>query len=110
MPSLVHTVVSTGPGSSDSNQLTREPTQAIEIVFSNSERRKVENVVGDSVLDLESSSRTQQWRHTLEPKAKMGYRPLRILVDSGSIGNYIDAREYIERNIQIENEKISKEL
>ena len=62
-----------------------------EIVFSGSDLGKATVWVGDSLFDMESSSRTRQWRRTLELAAKVGSRSMRILVDSGSSGNYIDA-------------------
>ena len=63
-----------------------------EIVFSEGDLGKATVWVGDPLLGMESSSRTQKWRHTLELTAKVGSRSMRILVHSGSTGNYIDAR------------------
>ena len=50
------------------------------------------------------------YRGTLELAARIGRRPMRVLVDSGSTGNYIDARECIARRIKIEAEDQSEEL
>ena len=62
-----------------------------EIVFSDSDLGEAIVWVGDSLLGMESSSRTREWHCTLELAAKVGSRSMRILVDSGSTGNYIDA-------------------
>ena len=59
---------------------------------------------------MESSSRTQKWRRTLELAAKVGSRSMRILVDSGSTGKYIDARECAVRKLQIQNDEAAEEL
>ena len=58
---------------------------------------------------MDSSSKTQR-RKTLELAARIGQRPLRVLVDLGSIGNYIDARECIARGMKIEVEDKPEEL
>ena len=58
---------------------------------------------------VDSSSRTPKQR-TLELAAGIGRRPMRVLVDSGSTGNYIDARECTERRIKIEAEDQAEEL
>ena len=42
--------------------------------------------------------------------ARIGRRPMRVLVDSGSTGNYIDARECTARRIKVEAEDQSEEL
>ena len=60
-------------------------------MFSDGDLGKATVWVGDSLLDMESSSRTQKWRRSLELVAKVGSRSMRILVDSGLTGNYIDA-------------------
>ena len=48
--------------------------------------------VGESTAGVDSSSKTP-WRRTLELAMRIGRQPLRVLVDSRSIGNYINARE-----------------
>ena len=98
------------PGSSDLNQVIREPIRVEEIVFSDSDLGKATVWVGDSLLDMESSSRTRQWRCTLELAAKVGSWSMRILVDSGLTGNYIDARECAVRKLQIQEEEVVEEL
>ena len=65
--------------------------------------------VGESMAGVDSSSRTPKQR-TLELVARIGGRPMRVLVDSGSIGNYIDARECTTRRIKIEAEDQAEEL
>ena len=85
-------VESAEPRSSDLNRVIREPINVEEIVFSDGDLGKVTVWVGDSLLGMESSSRTQKWHRTLELAAKVGSRSMRILVDSESTGNYIDAQ------------------
>ena len=46
--------------------------------------------VGEFIAGVDSLSRTPQ-RRTLELATRIGWRPLRVLVDSGSTSNYIDA-------------------
>ena len=58
---------------------------------------------------VDSSSRIPKQR-TLELAARIGHRPMRVMVDSGSTGNYIDARECTARRIKIEAEDRSEEL
>ena len=58
---------------------------------------------------VDSSSRTPR-RRTLELVARIGRRPLRVLVDSGSTSNYIDARECTAWRIKIEAEDRAEEL
>ena len=103
-------VESAEPGSSDLNRVIREPINVEEIVFSDYNLGKATIWVGDSLLGMKSSSRTQKWRRTLELAAKVGSRSMRILVDSRSTGNYIDARECTVRKLQIENEEAVEEL
>ena len=106
----INMVESVEPGSSDLNRVIREPINVEEIVFSDYNLGKATIWVGDSLLGMESSSRTQKWRCTLELVAKVGSRSMRILVDSGSTKNYIDARECTVRKLQIQNEEATKEL
>ena len=65
--------------------------------------------VGKSTVGVDSSSKTQR-RRTLELAARIGGRPLCVLVDSGSTGNYIDAQECAVRGIKIEAEEKPEEL
>ena len=65
--------------------------------------------VGESTAGMDSSSKTPQ-RRTLELATRIGCRPLRVLVDSGSTGNYINARECTTRGIKVEEEDQLKEL
>ena len=41
---------------------------------------------------------------------RIGHRPMRVLVDSGSTGNYIDAQECAARGMKIEAEDQAEEL
>ena len=65
--------------------------------------------VGESTAGLDSSSRTPK-RRTLELVARIGGQPMRVLVDSGSTRNHIDARECIARGIKVEAEDHVEEL
>ena len=103
-------VESTKLGSLDLNRVIREPINVEEIVFSDGDLGKATAWVGDSLLGMESSSRTRKWCHTLELAAKVGSRSMRILVDSGSTKNYIDARECTVKKLQIQNQEATEEL
>ena len=65
--------------------------------------------VGESMAGVDSSSRTPK-RRILELAMRIGHRPMRVLVDSGSTSNYIDAREGTAWRIKIEAEDLSEEL
>ena len=65
--------------------------------------------VGKSIVGVDSSSRTPQWS-TLEILARIGHQHLRVLVDSESTSNYIDAQECIARRIKVEDEDQGKEV
>ena len=58
---------------------------------------------------MNSSSKAQR-QQTLGLAARIGRRPLRVLVDSRSTGNYIDARECAARRMKIEAEEKPEEL
>ena len=64
---------------------------------------------GESIAGVDSSSKTQR-RRTLELAVRIGRRPLCVLVDSASTGNYIDARECATRRMKIEAEDKLEEL
>ena len=81
--------------------MIREPIKVEEIVFSDSDLGKATVWAEDSLLGMESSSKTQKWCRTLKLAAKVGSRLMRKLVDSGSTRNYIDARECAVRKLQI---------
>ena len=87
------------------NRVIWEPIKVEEIVFPDSDLGKATVWAEDSLLGMESSSRTQKWRRTLELAAKVGSRSMRILVDSGSTKNYIDAQECAVRKLQVENDE-----
>ena len=106
----INMVESAELGSSDLNRVIREPINVEEIVLSNGDLGNATIWVGDSLLGMESSSRTQKWHRTLELAAKVGSRLMRILVDSGSTGNHIDARQCTVRKLQIQNEEAVEEL
>ena len=85
-------VVSAGPGPSSTSGLTRGSTDGQEVVSPDSVPRGTTVEVGESMVGVDSSSRTPKQR-TLELAVRIGRRPMHVLVDSRSIGNYIDARE-----------------
>ena len=64
---------------------------------------------GESTVGVDSSSKIQR-RQTLELAARIGQRPLRVLVDSGSTDNYIDARECAAGRMKVEAEEKPEEL
>ena len=49
-------------------------------------------------------------RRTLELPGQIGKRPIRMLIDSNVIGNYVSAQECVARKIEIEKEKNGKKL
>ena len=67
----INMVESAEPGSSDLNRVIREPINVEEIVFSDGDLGKETVWVGDSLLGMESSSRTRKWHRTLELAAKL---------------------------------------
>ena len=102
-------VVSAGPGPSCLSWLAQGSTDEWEVVSPNGVPRGTTVEVGESIVGVDSSSRTPK-RRTLELVARIGSRPMRLLVDSGSTGNYIDAQECIARGIKVEAEDHVEEL
>ena len=102
-------VVSAGPGPSSTSGMVRGSTDGQEVESPDSVPGGTTVEVGEFMAGVDSSSRTPKWR-TLELAARIGRRPMRVLVDSGSTGNYIDARECTTRRIKIEAEDQSEEL
>ena len=89
--------------------MARRSTNGQEVASPDCVPRGTTVEVGESMAGVDSSSRTPKQR-TLELAARIGCRPMRVLVDSGSTGNYIDARECATRRIKIEAEDHSEEL
>ena len=58
---------------------------------------------------MDSSSRTPK-RRTFELATRIGSRPMRVLVDSGSTWKYVGAQECIAREIKVEAEDQVEEL
>ena len=102
-------VVSAGPGPSSTGGMAWGSTDGQEVESPDSVPGGTTVEVGESLAGVDSSSRTPK-RRTLELAARIGRRPMRILVDSGSTGNYIDAQECTARRIKIEAEDQSEEL
>ena len=80
-----------------------------EVVFPDYVPRGTTVEAGEFIAGVDSSGKTPR-RGTLELATRIGQRTLRVLVDSGSTGNYIDARECTARRIKIEAEDQSEEL
>ena len=76
--------------------------------LSDSTEEGITKEVVQSVWSMDSTSGTP--RRTLELVGRIGKRPMRMLIDSGAIGNYISAQECTARRIKIEREKGGKEL
>ena len=89
--------------------MARRSTDGQEVVSPDCVPRGTTVEVGESTVGVDSSSRTPK-RRTLELVARIGHRPMFVLVDSGSTGNYIDAWECTTRRIKIEAEDQSEEL
>ena len=102
-------VVSIGPGPSCLSWLAWGSTDEREVVSPDNVPGGTTVEVGESTAGVDSSSRTPK-RRTLELAARIGGRPMRVLVDSGSTGNYIDARECTTHGIKVEAEDHVEEL
>ena len=89
--------------------MARESNDEGEVVFPDCILGGTTVEAGEFTMRVDSSSRTPQ-RRTLELVVRIGRRPLRALVDSGSTSNYIDSRECAARGIKIEAEDKSEEL
>ena len=101
-------VVSTGIWPANQNELAWEACMVDDDALSNSTKEGMAVEVVESVWSMDSSSKTP--RRTLELAGRIGKRPVRMLIDSGAIGNYISAQECTARKIKIEKEKNGKEL
>ena len=101
-------VVSAGPRLAHQNQLAWEACMVDDDALSDSTKGGMAVEVVESVWSMDSSSKTP--RRTLELVGWIGKRLVRMLIDSGAIGNYISAQECIVRKIKIEKKKNGKEL
>ena len=102
-------VVGVEPGPSSTSWMARESTNEKEAVFLDCVPGGTTVEAGKFTAGVDSSSKTP-WRRPLELATRIGWRPLRVLVDSKSTGNYIDARECTARGIKIEAEDQPEEL
>ena len=84
-------------------------TDGREVVSPNSVLGGTTVEVGESTVGVDSSSRTPK-RRSLELAARIGSRPMRVLVDSGSTGSYIYAQECATQKIKIEAEDQAEDL
>ena len=89
--------------------MARESIKEGEVVFPDCVARGTTVEAGGFIVGVDSSSKTPR-RRTLELAARIGQRPLRVLVDSGSTGNSMDAQECPARGIKIEAEDKPEEL
>ena len=83
-------VIGMEPGPSSTSWMAWESTDNLEVVFPDCVPVGTIIEAGEFTAGVDSSSRTPQ-RRTLEVAARIGRGPLRVLVDSGLTGNYIDA-------------------
>ena len=83
-------VVSAGLGPSSSIWLAQGSIDGQEVVSSDNVPGETIVEVGESTAGVDSSSRAPK-QTTLELAVRIGHRPMRVLVDSGSTGNYIHA-------------------
>ena len=95
----VNVVVSAEPGTSSACWMARRSTDGQEEVSPDCIPGGTTVEVGESTAGVDSSSRTPK-RRTLELAVRIGRRPMRALVDFGSTGNYIYARECTARRIK----------
>ena len=92
-------VVSAGPGPDNQNQLALEACMVDDDALSDSNEGGMAVEVVESVWGLDSSSKTP--RRTIELAVRIGKRPVRMLIDSGTTGNYVSAQECAARKIRI---------
>ena len=102
-------VGSAGPGPSFTSWMAWESTYEGTVAFPDCVLGGTTEEAGESIAGLDSSSKTQR-RKIFELAARIGWRPLHVLVDSGSTGNYIDARECAARRMKIEAKEKPVEL
>ena len=93
-------MVGTTPGSVNKSQATRKTMD--EDVVGSSNGISEEATIGgvESTWGLDSTSRTQ--RKTLELVGRIGKKPLKVAIDSGSLDNYISAQECAARGLHID--------
>ena len=93
-------MVGTGPGSVNQSQATRRTVD--EDVTGSSKHVSEEATIGgvEFAWGLDSTSRTQ--RKTLELASRIGKKPLKVLIDLGSTGNYISAQGCLARGLHID--------
>ena len=98
-----------GPGPSSTSGMAQGSTDGQEVESPDSVPRGTIVEVGEFMAGVDSSSRTPK-RRTLELAARIGHRPMRVLVYSGSTGNDIDAEECAAQRIKIEVEDQVEEV
>ena len=99
----VNEVVNAEPGPSSSSWLASGSTKGLKVVSPNSVPRRTTIQTEKFTVGLNFLSRTPQ-RRTLGLVARIGHRPMRVLVDSRLTSNYIDAQECAAHGIKIEGQ------
>ena len=99
-------VVNVGPGPDNQNQLAWEACMVDDDALSDSTEGGMAIEAVESVWGLDSSSKTP--KRTLELAGRIGKRPVRMLIDSGTTRNYVSAQECAARKIKIEKRKMGK--
>ena len=93
-------MVGTAPGSINQTQVTRRIV--VEDVAMSPDHVSEEATIGgvESAWGLDSTSRTQ--RKTLELAGRIGKKLLKVLINSGSTGDYMSAQECAARGLHID--------
>ena len=99
-PSSIHMVIGVGLEPPLLNQGAQPLDVDVNISVLDSATGRTTVEVKEAIAGVASSNRTQ--RRTLELAARIGRRSLCVLIDSGSTGNYIDARECTVRKLKIQ--------
>ena len=102
-------VVNAGPRPSSMSWLVQGFTDGWEVDSSDCVPGGTTVEDGESTAGVDFSNRTPQQR-TFKLPTSIGHRPMCVLVNSGSTGNYIDARECAARGINIKMEDHMEEL
>ena len=97
-----------GLGPLNQNRLAQESTDEQKVVFPDNVPKRIAVEVGESMSGSGSSSRTQ--RRTLKLITRIGRQPITILVDSGLMGNYINACVYALAMMKVDKEDQPEEL
>ena len=92
--------VGTTPGSVNRSQVTRRTIDEAVVGSSNHVSKEATISRVESAWGLNSTGRTQ--RKTLELAGRIGKKPLKVFIDSGSTSNYISAQECAAKCLRID--------